>query len=198
MFKKFSLEEKTMKKVLAMILAVIIVFSTVPALALFGIAAETDGTTEYLNLAAGKLFKGGDGNTYTQPGDGNMDSYTDIPWKNNAGVAQPEICWVSVDLEQACVIKEIKVANYNQGSYYQWEAYGSTDENNWTLLCEKKDTLPSADNGQKKYAYPVTETTAYRYVKVVGTFHSANMGFHFNEVEVWADVPVTNEPKLNG
>ena len=166
----------SMKKLIAILLICLMALSMIPMM-----SSAAEKTVE--NVAAGKTVVTGTGVDGTCVTDGKTDGYVDISWSDNDGVAQDN-CWVYVDLGAATVVKGVGVANYPQGSYYQWEAFGSNDSETWTKLCEKKDETPS--NGIV-YNYDVTDTTAYRYVKVAGTFHSGNIGYHFNEVRVYAE-----------
>ena len=72
--------------------------------------------------------------------------------------------------------------------YYQWEAYATTDNTldiaEWTKIGEKTDTAVSTAEGTTV----AFDATAMRYIRVYGTYHSANVGYHFAEIFAYADV----------
>lgn len=173
------------KKLLALFLAIIMVIGTMPVLALVSSAKQVK-----TNIALGKDTETGTGGSGASAVDGNTGSYVDIPWTNDFDATQTpnEQCWVTVDLGEVTDIVGIGIANYqSSGRYYHFDVYGSTDNENWTLLCQK--TTDEAANAT--FTYDVTASV--RYVKEVGTFDSANGGYHFAEIQVFVteEAPVT-------
>lgn len=104
-------------------------------------------------------------------------------------------CYVEIDLGENFDVYELRVVNYVDDSprYYQWEAYATTDNTlaiaEWTKIGEKTDTAVSTAEGTTV----AFDATAMRYIRVYGTFHSANVGYHFAEIFAYADVESTFE-----
>ena len=59
----------------------------------------------------------------------------------------------------------------------------------WTKIGEKTDTAVSTAEGTTV----VFDATSMRYIRVYGTFNSANAGYHFAEIFAYADVESTFE-----
>ena len=174
-----------MKKVLSILLVLVLMMSALPALPM--LTASADDTVElrnYTNIAYQKpVMTGRD--TAFQTGsyvtNGNTsETGVDIPWRSN-GEMNPE-CYVIVDLEDVYTVNGVTVQNHVGSRHYHWEAYASTDLNSWTLIARKCSDAPSIAGGY----YHETDETEARYIKVVGTYDSANDGYHFGEVEVYS------------
>lgn len=92
--------------------------------------------------------------------------------------------FVTVDLEGLYLLDEINVTCYWKSTrYYQYEVYTSLDGIEFTKIGAKTDTanetILGTDfdlNGKQVYA---------RYIKIVGTYNSANVAFHINELRAY-------------
>ena len=176
------------KRLLAIILSLVMVLGTVPALALLSAAAPLAYTvTEYGNvvltdLAYGKTTTTGTGTSGANAVDNNTGTYVDIPWSTDNGATLSPNCWVTVDLGQEYHIDNVQIANYwSSTRYYHFDIYGSTDNVTWTLIAQKTDDAHS----KQMHSFAVDATV--RYVKEVGTFDSANTGYHFAEIQVYSN-----------
>lgn len=169
-------------KVLAFTLAIIMVLGMVPAMALLSSAEDTR-----TNYAAGKSVTTGAGVSGSAVTDGvTSGTGVDISWSvNNAPNPQ---CYVIVDLGEVVEICEINVVNYIDTSrYYLWDAYVSVDGTEYTKIGAKTANAPSDADGFSIFFDP----TEVRYIKIVGTYGSANVGYHFVEVRAFDEVPAT-------
>lgn len=181
------------KKILAMFLAIVLVLGTLPVLAMSS-AAEATKT----NVALGKTATAGNGNTYANITDGATSGLADIGyWTKDGSTTEAAgldgTCYVEIDLGENFDVYELRVVNYvdNSDRYYQWEAYATTDNTlaiaEWTKIGEKTDTAVSTAEGTTV----AFDATAMRYIRVYGTYHSANAGYHFAEIFAYADVEST-------
>ena len=182
------------RKILAMFLAIVLVLGTLPVLAISS-AAEATKT----NVAFGKTATAGNGSTFANITDGATSGLADIGyWTKDGSKTEAAgldgTCYVEIDLGENFDVYELRVVNYVSSSrYYQWEAYAATDNTlaiaEWTKIGEKTDTAVSTAEGKT-----VTfGATAMRYIRVYGTFHSANAGYHFAEIFAYADAESTFE-----
>ena len=185
-----------MKKILSLFLAAVMILGSLPAMVLGVFAEDTVTLRTYTNVAAGKPVKTGNdtafqnGSYVTDGGFGGTG--VDIGWGSFTSPAAN--CYVIVDLEQNYTVNGVKVANYaDLGRYYCWDAYASTDLDAWTLIAQKSSSAPSISGGY----YFETEETEARYIKIVGTYHSANSGYHFVEVEVYSPDVYTEGSAVN-
>ena len=176
------------KKILAMFLAIVLVLGTLPVLAMSS-AAEATKT----NVALGKTATAGNGKTYAKITDGATSGLADIGyWTKDGSTTEAAgldgTCYVEIDLGKNFDVYELRVVNYvdNSGRYYQWEAYATTDNTlaiaEWTKIGEKTDTAVSTAEGTTV----AFDATAMRYIRVYGTYHSANVGYHFAEIFAYA------------
>lgn len=183
------------KKIFAMFLAIVLVLGTLPVLAISS-AAEATKT----NVALGKTATAGNGNTFASITDGATSGLADIGyWTKDGSTTEAAgldgTCYVEIDLGENFDVYELRVVNYVDDSprYYQWEAYATTDNTlaiaEWTKIGEKTDTAVSTAEGTTV----AFDATAMRYIRVYGTFHSANVGYHFAEIFAYADVESTFE-----
>lgn len=182
------------KKIFAMFLAIVLVLGTLPVLAISS-AAEATKT----NVALGKTATAGNGNTFASITDGATSGLADIGyWTKDGSTTEAAgldgTCYVEIDLGENFDVYELRVVNYvSSDRYYQWVAYATTDNTlaiaEWTKIGEKTDTAVSTAEGTTV----AFDATAMRYIRVYGTFHSANVGYHFAEIFAYADVESTFE-----
>lgn len=173
-----------MKRILSTLLVLVMLLSTLPALSIGADAASIEK-----NVAAGKSGRSSQNSNVKGLTDGNYGTIAvDIPWVSNVSSSN---CWTEVDLEQAYDLTAVTLVQYYSDTrYYHWEAYASNDNtlplSSWTKIAEKSDNTLSTAKG---YKAPVTKEISARYVRIYGTYSSANIGFHFNEIEIYARVP---------
>ena len=176
------------KKILAMFLAIVLVLGTLPVLAISSAAAPTK-----MNVALGKTATAGNGKTFASITDGSTSGLADIGyWTKDGSTTEAAgldgTCYVEIDLGKNFDVYELRVVNYVDAErYYQWEAYATTDKTlaitEWTKIGEKTDTAVSTAEGTTV----AFDATSMRYIRVYGTFHSANAGYHFAEIFAYAD-----------
>lgn len=96
-----------------------------------------------------------------------------------ADLTQEQYPYAIIDLAGLYEIDSINVMTYyNTSRYYQYEVYTSIDGVNFTLFNEKKDTTSSYES----QTFIASTKTYANYIKIVGTYNSANPGFHLIEV----------------
>ncbi|WP_164821358.1 galactose-binding domain-containing protein [Paenibacillus koleovorans] len=127
--------------------------------------------------------------TYTQTGhEPHYALDADATNSNYASISPYQHYW-QVDLGDQYDITQIKVRNYVDGTrYYQYTIYVSKDHFNWTEVGAKNNTTPAADAGD---TYTVNATG--RYIRVMGTYNSANAVFHITDFKAYgyrANTPV--------
>ena len=177
------------KKIFAMVLAIVLVLGTLPVLARSS-AAEATKT----NVALGKTATAGNGNTFASITDGATSGLADIGyWTKDGSTTETAgldgTCYVEIDLGENFDVYELRVVNcVDSTRYYKWEAYATTDNTlaiaEWTKIGEKTDEAASTAEGTTV----AFDATAMRYIRVYGTFNSANVGYHFAEIFAYADV----------
>ena len=177
------------KKIFAMFLAIVLVLGTLPVLAISS-AAEATKT----NVALGKTATAGNGNTFASITDGATSGLADIGyWTKDGSTTETAgldgTCYVEIDLGENFDVYELRVVNcVDSTRYYKWEAYATTDNTlaiaEWTKIGEKTDEAASTAEGTTV----AFDATAMRYIRVYGTFNSANVGYHFAEIFAYADV----------
>ncbi len=101
--------------------------------------------------------------------------------------------YIELDLGSSKPVGKIEVAFLQSSSYtYKWVAYGSNDNtlplSKWTFLGEKQDDSASDGSYTVEIANTDSNYGAYRYVRIVGTYNSANWGLHFSEIAIY-DAP---------
>jgi hypothetical protein len=107
--------------------------------------------------------------------DGDVDSY----WDGGDYSLRPTLI---VNLGANYTLDSINIRNYVvSGRYYNYEVYVSQDKENWTLAYIKSDTS-NADAG---YTYTFEDGINAQYIKVVGTYNSANEAFHITELRAY-------------
>ncbi len=169
-------------KVLAIIMAL--------ALCLTAMAALSIGSSaENVNVAEGKTVTAGNGQSPTGLTDGSTAGYFDLGWWSDTNEGTPYglegTCYVEIDLGADTEIGAINVVNLvDSGRIYKWEAYATTDNtadiSTWTKIGEKTNDDVSTAKGTT-----VTfEKMTARYVRVYGTYHNQNVGYHLAEVTV--------------
>ena len=111
--------------------------------------------------------------------DGNASTYWDAgPYSNKP--------WLVIDLEQPMEVDKASVSNvWSWGSrYYQYELYGSLDNENWVKIGEK---LSETDATKAGDGFRFSDGINIRYLKVVGLYNSANTSFHVSEVSAYGN-----------
>lgn len=123
-------------------------------------------------------------------GDYITDGQTDNGyWDSGDWHANP---YAIIDLEAVYDLDKFTVINYAGNRYYQWELYVSTDKENWTLACEKKDEVKATSAGT---TIELETPARGRYIKLVATYNSANEGWHCRELRAYGTEVV--EAKAN-
>lgn len=119
--------------------------------------------------------------TYTQPGhEPHYAIDADASNSNYASISPYQHYW-QVDLEGNYNIKQINIRNYVDGvRYYQYTIYVSKDGFNWTEVAAKNDTAPASDPGD---TYMIDAVG--RYIRVMGTYNSANSVFHITDFKAF-------------
>lgn len=182
---------KKSTRYLSMLLVLLMVLSVVPAMSFASVAESSKLTIE-------SAVRGDYGSTTTVPIDGQTGDYLDMGngWDLGGGVVNPN-CYVELKLTEECKIDAINVVNYQGSRYYHWQAY-VTDDNTkdiseWTAVGGKTtDESSTAEGYTHTFAEPVVGT----YVRVYGTFHSANGGYHFNEITLYGETVALNRNKI--
>ncbi len=91
--------------------------------------------------------------------------------------------WIEVDLEGVYKIDLVNVINYYKSSrYYQFEVYTSLDGEEFYKIAEKKDSANATMYGTN---FAFEEGIYASYIRVVGTYNSANSAFHLNELRAY-------------
>jgi hypothetical protein len=106
-----------------------------------------------------------------------------------AGLEVYQHYW-QLDLLDNYDITEIKIRNYVLGGrYYQYVIYVSKDQFNWVEMASKTNTAAATDSGD---TYSVQATG--RYIRVLGTYNSANSGFHISDFKAYGIRENFSEP----
>lgn len=126
--------------------------------------------------ASREVNSGGSGGGYASyANDGSIDTY----WDGGDWAERP---WVIIDLGSSYTLEKVNIVNYYSGSrYYNYEIYTSPDGEAWTPAAEKTSRSAATRSGDT-FTLP---NSAARYIKVVGTYNSANEGFHLKEVRAY-------------
>ncbi|UQZ81097.1 Endo-1,4-beta-xylanase A precursor [Paenibacillus konkukensis] len=123
---------------------------------------------------------------YAIDGDASNSSYASI---------SPYQHYWQVDLQDNYKIKQLNIRNYADGTrYYQYRIYVSKDQFNWTEVAAKTDEKAAVNQGD---SYAVDAVG--RYIRVMGTYNSANAVFHISDFKAYGyreNVPVP-EPVAN-
>lgn len=132
---------------------------------------SSSGSDQSVSSSAGATsdkINDGDRTTYWDGG-----KYSDSPY-------------ATVDLGDIYVLDLINVITYWQSSrYYQFEVYTSINGTDFTKVGAKTTTEKETILGTN---IDLSEQSVYaRYVKVVGTYNSANTAFHINELRVYGE-----------
>ena len=170
-------------KIVAIIMVLAMCLSTMAALSIGSSAAN-------VNLAEGKYVIAGNGYEPTGLTDGSTSGHFDLGWWSDTDGGTPYglagTCYVEIDLGENTEIGAIQVVNLvDSGRIYKWEAYATTDNTadiaTWTKIGEKTNDDVSTAKGTT-----VTfEKMTARYVRVYGTYHNQNVGYHLSEVFVY-------------
>ncbi|MBE6639044.1 MAG: hypothetical protein E7616_06285 [Ruminococcaceae bacterium] len=148
------------------------------------------------NLMLGATVTDGDGDTVSRLHDGSTEEYFDLGyWAAN--VAGPAYgidgqCYVQIDLGKLCLVDSIQAINLIAASRtYKWDAYATDDSgksiDNWTALGGKTDNGKSTAEGYTLTLSEDMQKTPIRYIRIYGTYHNANCGYHLTEIIVRGD-----------
>lgn len=169
-------------KILAIVMVLAMCLSAMASLSIGSSATN-------VNVAEGKAVTSGRGENPTGLTDGSTAGYYDLGWWAETDGGEPYglagTCYVEIDLGENTEIGAINVVNLVDSSrIYKWEAYATTDNtadiNTWTKIGEKTNDDVSTAKGTT-----VTfEKMTARYVRVYGTYHNQNIGYHLAEVSV--------------
>ena len=109
--------------------------------------------------------------------DGDRTTY----WDAGAYANNP---WAIINLGGVYKLDRINVINYWQSvRYYKYEVYTSIDGVEYTKVAEKSANSNATMFGDD---YLFTDSELYAgYIKIIGTFNSANSAFHINELRVF-------------
>ena len=166
---------------------------------------EAYGTIE--NIAKNKAIASNYAGTQKDAVDGDLGTYWDTAstadntiWATLNDETYP---YALIDLGGIYDLDAVDVIPYiNSGRYYKYKVYTSLDGTNFTLLGEKNNENKSIKGDVYQ---PSAETFEARYIKVVGTYNSANGSFHLVEVmakgtllEEAKDAPVTLTYEFSG
>lgn len=118
---------------------------------------------------------GSGGGYASHANDGSLDTY----WDGGEWEKSP---WIIVDLGKEYDLGKINIVPYYAGTrYYLYRLYTSTDGEDWELLAEKTSTAAGTAAGD---VYNIGKRKA-RYIKLVGTYNSANEAFHIKEIRAY-------------
>ena len=128
----------------------------------------------------------------TQPVDGfkcGMDPV--VPSVESRPLITNKKCYIETDLGSALPLESVTLVNYQSTSrYYRWSVYATNDKTlpieQWTLLGGKNnDEVPKADGHVLNMTLNAEDAyDEYQYVRIYGTYNSANGGYHFCEVKL--------------
>ncbi|MBQ8215824.1 MAG: leucine-rich repeat protein [Clostridia bacterium] len=108
-------------------------------------------------------------------------------YEQGSRLVHNEKCYVQAAFEEPRQIETVTLVNYADTSrYYTWDVYASNDLENWTLLGGKLTTEASDADGYT-INIPLNaegEYNSYRYLRVYGTLGSANVGYHFVDIQI--------------
>jgi len=98
-------------------------------------------------------------------------------------------CYAEIDLNRLCHIETLRVVNYVASSrVYQWEAYVTDDATlpieKWIKIGGKSDNSKSTAAGYTLTLSEALQELSVRYVRIYGTYHNGNCGYHISEVEI--------------
>lgn len=145
------------------------------------------------NLMMDATVTGGNGDTYSILNDGSTAEYEDLGfWAAN--VAGPAYgidgtCYVEIDLGKMCNVETLKVVNLVSASRtYKWDAYVTDDLSkpisSWKKIGGKTDNNKSTADGYTLTLTEAQKNTPIRYIRIYGTYHSANCGYHVSEITI--------------
>ena len=145
------------------------------------------------NLLLDAVITNGKGDLYTILTDGSTEDYEDLgTWA--AAVTGPAYgtagtCYIEVDFGKLCYIDELTVVNLVSSSrVYKWDAYitddGEKPIGEWTKIGGKTDNGKSTAAGYTLTLPEAAQQTPIRYIRIYGTYHSANCGYHITEISV--------------
>ncbi|WP_196223933.1 alpha-N-acetylglucosaminidase TIM-barrel domain-containing protein [[Actinomadura] parvosata] len=89
--------------------------------------------------------------------------------------------WWQVDLGAVNDLSRVNVRTYVSGErYYEYRLEGSLNGTTWYTLGGRRGTRAATDAGDT-----ITLEARARYLRVVGTYNSANLAFHLTEVSAY-------------
>ena len=151
-------------------------------------------STVRVNLLLDAVITNGKGSdVYTTLTDGATKDYEDLGYWA-AAVTGPAYgtegtCYIEIDLGKLCYIEQLTVVNLVSSSrIYKWDAYVTDDNGNaigeWTKIGGKTDDSKSTASGYTLTLSESVAQTPIRYIRIYGTYHSANCGYHIAEISV--------------
>jgi hypothetical protein len=94
-----------------------------------------------------------------------------------------------IDIPTLCYIDELTVVNLVASSrVYKWDAYVTDDGgkpiDEWAKIGGKTDNGKSTAAGYTLTLPEAAQQIPIRYIRIYGTYHSANCGYHITEISV--------------
>ena len=98
-------------------------------------------------------------------------------------------CYVEIDLGALYNVERLKVVNLvSTTRIYKWEAFISASKDapieEWTSVGGKTNDDTAADSGYAVNFTAEQNAQAVRYIRIYGTYHNTNIGYHISEVSV--------------
>lgn len=184
---------KKSTRYLSMLLVLVMMLGVIPAMSFASAAESTDITS------AAIITRGDNGNVTGGLTDGKSGIAVDISW-NTGTTAAPVLnpkCYVELDFGGEVRIDSINLVQYVDGRHYKWNAYVTNDNtkdiSQWTDIGGKDNEDVSTAEG---YTYTLETPAQGRYMRIYGTYDSANSGYHFCELTVKGKVLELNRNKL--
>lgn len=118
-----------------------------------------------------------------------VDGSTDGYWAASSYKNRP---WVCIDLEDVYDLSSLNVVTlFSSKRIYNFELYTSIDGETFTYL----DAYTGSDYSTKDgVTFDLSNKTVYaRYIRLVGTYHSKNAGFHLSELRVYGSLANDDE-----
>ena len=150
------------------------------------------------NLAPTSKATAGKGGDCEIVNDGATDDYFDLGYwcdsdeNEAAGIAMGTAgtCYIELDLLALYKLESINVVNLISSRVYKWAAYATDDKEKpieqWTELGGKTNDDAASAEGYTLTLTDAQQALPFRYIRIYGTYNSANWGYHINEVFVKA------------
>ena len=149
------------------------------------------------NLMKNATVTAGSGKNCDIVKDGDAGGYFDLGYwcdsdenkANGIPMGTAGNCYIEIDLQKLCNVESINVVNLiSTNRIYKWDAY-VTDDNgkpidSWTKLGGKTDNATSSEAGYTLELTAEQQNTQFRYIRIYGTYHNENWGYHINEITV--------------